>query len=158
LHLDNEVHRGGLRLRRLRFGELLALAGAVCVILSLFMPWYERASGTLSAWQTFGPATVLLLAGAAAALGLVASTVAERTTALPVAAAVWSTLFAILALTAAVVRLFERPDHASSLGAGAWLALAGAAAMLAGSWQSMRDERSASYALAEPRRQPPPPP
>jgi hypothetical protein len=158
LHADNEVRRSGLRLRRLRIGELLALSGALCVILSLFLPWYERASGTLSAWQTFGPATVLLLAAAAAALGLAASTVAERSTALPVAAAVWSTLLAILALIAAVVRLFERPDHASSLGAGAWLALAGAAAMLAGSWQSMRDERAGSYGPAEPPRRPPPPP
>jgi hypothetical protein len=156
--VDDELRRGGLRLRRLRIGELLALTGAVCVVLSLFLPWYERATGTLSAWQTFGPATVLLLAAAAAALGLAASTVAERSTALPVAAAVWSTLLAILALIAAVVRLFERPDHASSLGAGAWLALAGVAAMLAGSWQSMRDERAGSYRPAEPPRRPPPPP
>jgi hypothetical protein len=156
--VDNEVRRGGLLLRRLRIGELLALSGAVCVVLSLFLPWYERPTGTLSAWQTFGPATVLLLAAAAAALGLAASTLAERSTALPVAAAVWSTLLAILALIAAVVRLFERPDHASSLGPGAWLALAGAAAMLAGSWQSMRDERASSYRPAEPPRRPPPAP
>jgi hypothetical protein len=139
----------------LRLGELLALAGALCVVFSLFLPWYEGASGSLSAWETFGPATVLLLVAAAAALGLAASTVAERSTALPVAAAVWSTLFAILALIAAVVRVFERPDHASSVGAGAWLALAGTAAMLAGSWQSMRDERRGSYAPAEPPRRPP---
>jgi hypothetical protein len=140
----------------LRLGELLALAGALCVVFSLFLPSYEGTSGSLSAWETFGPATVLLLVAAAAALGLAASTVAERSTALPVAAAVWSTLFAILALIAAVVRVFERPDHASSVGAGAWLALAGAAAMLAGSWQSMRDERRGSYAPAEPPRRPPP--
>jgi uncharacterized membrane protein HdeD (DUF308 family) len=156
--VDNGVHRSGLRPRRLRLGELLAVGGAVCVIISLFLPSYERPTGTLSAWETFGPATVLLLAAAIAALGLAASTVAERSTALPVAAAVWSTLFAVFALIAAVVRLFERPDHASSLGAGAWLALAGAAAMLAGSWQSMRDERAGSYAPTEPARRPPPPP
>jgi hypothetical protein len=154
--LDDELRHSALRLRRLRLGELLALAGALCVVLSLFLPWYEGASGSLSVWETFGPATVLLLVAAAAALGLAASTVAERSTALPVAAAVWSTLFAILALIAAVVRVFERPDHASSVGAGAWLALAGAAAMLAGSWQSMRDERRGCYAPAEPRRRPPP--
>jgi hypothetical protein len=154
--VDDEVHHSTLRLRRLRLGELLALAGAVSVVFSLFLPWYEGASGSLSAWETFGPATVLLLVAAAAAIGLAASTVAERTTALPVAAAVWSTLFAILALIAAVVRVFERPDHASSVGAGAWLALAGAAAMLAGSWQSMRDERRGSYAPVEPPRRPPP--
>jgi drug/metabolite transporter (DMT)-like permease len=147
---------GGLT--RLRLGELLALLGALCVIVALLLPWYEAPSGSLSAWDTFGPAIVLLIAGAAAALGLVAATLTERSTALPVAAAVWSTLFAIVALIAAVVRLLERPDHASSICAGAWLALAGALAMLTGSWQSMRDERTGSYPPGEPPRRPAPPP
>jgi hypothetical protein len=138
-------------------GELLALAGAICVIISLLLPWYEGASGSLSVWDTFGPAAALLIAAAVAALALAATTLTERSTALPVAAAVWSTLFAIAAVIAAVVRLLERPDHASSLCSGAWLAFAGALAMLAGSWQSMRDERTGSYPPAEPpRRQPPP--
>jgi H+/Cl- antiporter ClcA len=157
LGAGNEVRRGGQRLRRLRIGELLALAGAICVIISLLLPWYEGASGSLSVWDTFGPAAALLIAAALAALALAATTLTERSTALPVAAAVWSTLFAIAAVIAAVVRLLERPDHASSLCAGAWLAFAGALAMLAGSWQSMRDERTGSYPPAEPpRRQPPP--
>jgi hypothetical protein len=152
------VSRAGHRLRRLRLGEVLALAGASCVIISLLLPWYEGASGSLSVWDTFGPAAALLIAAAAAALALVATTFTERSTALPVAAAVWSTLFAIVALMAAVVRLLERPDHASSLCAGAWLALAGALAMLTGSWQSMRDERTGSYPPAEPPRRRAPPP
>ncbi len=45
-----------MRLSRLRLGELLALAGAICVIVSLFVPWYENSLGKLSAWDTFGPA------------------------------------------------------------------------------------------------------
>jgi hypothetical protein len=145
-------------LRRLRLGELVALAGAICVIVSLFEPWYENSFGKLSAWDTFGPAVVLLIAAAAAALGLVVSTITERSTALPVAAAVWSTLFGIVAVIAALVRVLERPDHATSLCAGAWLALAGAILMLAGSWQSMRDERTSLYEPAEPPPLPPPDP
>jgi hypothetical protein len=157
LRVGNEVRRAGHRLRRVRLGELLALVGATCVIISLLLPWYEGASGSLSVWETFGPAAALLIAAAAAALALVAATFTERSTALPVAAAVWSTLFAIAAVIAAVVRLLERPDHATSLCAGAWLAFAGALAMLTGSWQAMRDERTGSYPPAEPpRRQPPP--
>jgi hypothetical protein len=147
-----------LSLRRLRLGELLALAGAICVIVSLFEPWYENAAGKLSAWDTFGPAVVLLIAAAAAALGLVISTITERSTALPVAAAVWSTLFGIVAVIAAVVRVLERPEHSTSLCAGAWLALAGAILMLAGSWQSMRDERTSRYQPAQPPPLPPPDP
>jgi hypothetical protein len=145
-------------LRRLRLGELLALAGAVCVIVSLWLPWYENAAGKLSAWDTFGPAVVLLIAAAAAALGLVVSTVTERSTALPVAAAVWSTLWGIIAVIAALVRVLERPEHATMLCAGAWLALAGAILMLAGSWQSMRDERRSLYEPVNPPPQPPPVP
>ncbi|HEY2283500.1 MAG TPA: hypothetical protein VGH60_08130 [Solirubrobacteraceae bacterium] len=139
-----------MSLKRLRLGELLALAGAICVIVSLFEPWYESSLGKLSAWDTFGPALVLLIAAAAAALGLVISTITERSTALPVAAGVWSTLLALIAVIAAVVRVLERPAHATSLCAGAWLALAGAILMLVGSWQSMRDERPSLYETAEP--------
>jgi hypothetical protein len=143
-------------LRRLRSGELLALAGSICVIVSLLLPWYETAFGNRSAWDTFGPAVVLLIAAAAAALALVVSTLTERTTALPVAAAVWSTLFSMIAVVAAVVRVLERPQHATGLCAGAWLAFAGALLMLVGSWQSMRDERPSLYSAREvPPREPP---
>ena len=145
-------------MRRLRLGELLALAGAICVIVSLFLPWYENAAGKLSAWDTFGGTLVLLIAAAAAALGLVISTMTERSTALPVASAVWSTLFGIIAVVAAIARVLERPEHATSLCAGAWVALAGAVLMLVGSWQSMRDERGSLYEPAQPPVQPPPDP
>ena len=101
---------------------------------------------------------MLLIAAAAAALALVVSTITERSTALPVAAAVWSTLFGILAVIAAIVRVLERPDHASMVCAGAWLALAGAILILVGSWQSLRDERTSLYEPARPLPLPPPDP
>jgi prepilin signal peptidase PulO-like enzyme (type II secretory pathway) len=145
-------------LRSPRGGELLALAGAICVIVALTLPWYENAYTQLSAWDTFGPAVALLIAATAAALMLVVSTITERSSALPVAAAVWSTLFGIIAAVAAVVRVLERPEHATALCAGAWLALAGAILMLVGSWQSMRDERTSRYEPAEPPPLPPPEP
>lgn len=146
-----------MSLRRLRAGELLALAGAILVIVALTRPWYENAFTTLSAWETFGPAVALLIAATAAALALVISAITERSTALPVAAAVWSTLFGLIAVITAVVRLLERPDHATRLCAGAWLAFAGAILMLVGSWLSMRDERPSLYGPAEPPPLPPPP-
>ncbi len=145
-------------LRRLRLGELLALTGAACVIVSLALPWYGGASpgngasveGKLSVWATFGPTVVLLMLACLIALLLVGATIFERSTALPVAAAVWSTLLGFVAVIAAVVRLLERPDESSSLQAGALIALAGAIAILAGGWQSMRDERPQLYEPAEP--------
>jgi uncharacterized membrane protein HdeD (DUF308 family) len=145
-----------MRLSRIRLGELLAAAGAICLIVSLTLRWYENAEGNLSAWSTFGPAVALLMLAAIAALVLFCSTLAERTPALPVAAGVWGVLFGLIAVVAAVVRLLERPDHATSVCAGAWLALVGAVAVLLGSWQSIRDERTSRYtpATPEPRRLP----
>ncbi len=144
-------------LRRLRLGELIALAGAACVIVSLFEPWYQGPAGQLDAWDTFGPTIVLLIAAALATLAVVASALTERNTALPVAAAVWTVLLGFLASIAAVVRLLERPDGASALCAGAWLALAGALAIFAGAWETLRDERPSMYEPATPAPRLPPP-
>jgi drug/metabolite transporter (DMT)-like permease len=143
--------------RRLRLGELVALAGAICVIVSLFEPWYENANGRLSGWDTFGVAAGLLLAAAIVGLCLVVATVTERSTAVPVAAAVWGTLFGMVAVIAAIVRLLERPQDATELCAGAWLGFVGAILILVGSWQSMRDERSSLYEPAQPTPREPPP-
>jgi hypothetical protein len=143
-----------MRLTRIRLGELLAAAGAVCLIVSLTLPWYATPEGNLGAWSTFGPAVVLLILAAIAALVLLVATVTERTPALPVAAGVWCVLFGLIGVLAAIVRVLERPDHATSLCAGAWLALVGAVAILLGAWQSIRDERTSRYqpAMPEPRR------
>jgi len=134
----------------------LAAAGAVCLIVALTLPWYENAEGKLSAWSTFGAAVVLLILATIAALVLFFSTLTARSPALPVASGVWSVLFALIAVVAAIVRVLERPDHSTSLCAGAWVALVGAVAMLVGSWWSMSDERTSLYdpATPEPRRLP----
>jgi uncharacterized membrane protein len=145
-----------VKLNRLRIGEMLALIGAICVIASMFLPWYENAAGKLDAWDTFGVAVLLLIVAAVCALGLAAVTVTERSTSAPVAGAVLTTFVGLLALVCAVVRLLERPDHATSLCAGAWVALAGALAILAGGWQSMRDERTELYTPSDAPPRPPP--
>jgi hypothetical protein len=139
-----------MRLARLRVGELLALAGAVCVIVSLFVRDYEAPRGALDAWSTFGVGVVLLLAAAAAAIALCALTVAERGTALPVAAEVVTAALGLVAVIAALVRALARPDGATMACAGVWLALAGAVAILVGSWQAIRDEHGSLYTSATP--------
>jgi hypothetical protein len=139
-----------MSVRRLRVGELLALAGAALVIVSLLKPHYEDAGVKLDAWDTFGPGVVLLIVAMIAALVLVLSALTEHSVALPVAAGVWCVALGLAGLIAAVVRLLERPDHATAVCAGAWLALAGAAAILVGGWQSLRDERPSMYTPARP--------
>jgi hypothetical protein len=148
------VTRSGLG--RLRAGELLALLGVALVVVSLLEPWYQGLLGTLDPWNTFGPTIVLLLAALCSALAMIASAVTERSTALPVSTAVWTVLLGLLAVTAMIVRVLERPDHAQYTCIGVWLALAGSLAILAGAWLVIRDERPSSYekVLIEPRPRP----
>lgn len=143
--------------RRLRLGEIAALGGSISVIVALSTCWYETPHGNLNAWSSFGPAVVLLILAGIAGLALALATVSERSTALPVAAAIWGTLFGLLAVIGALVRVLERPQGATALCAGAWAGLAGAVAILGGSWQSLRDERKQLYppAHVEPRPAPP---
>ncbi len=134
-----------MRLGRMRLGESVALVGAICLIVALTLRWYQTDRGSIDAWSTFGPAVVLLIFCALAGLTLALATVTERSTALPVAAAIWTTLFGLTGTIAALVRVLERPHGASSLCVGAWLALAGAVLVLAGGWLSLRDERPGLY-------------
>jgi hypothetical protein len=142
--------------RQLRIGELVALAGTGCIIAALLGPWYESPIGRLDAWDTFGPGIVLIIAAAFAALAMVASALTERSAALPVSMAVWCVPLGLFAVIAAVVRVIERPDHATSLCYGSWLSLIGAAAILVGAWLALRDERPGLYPPADPEPRPRP--
>ncbi len=145
-----------MNVRQLRLGELVVLVGVVCLAGSLFVPWYSGSLGNLDAWDTFGPAMALLLACLCAGLAMLISALGERSTALPISAAVWCVLLGLIGLIAAIVRVLERPDHASSLCAGPWLALAGSAAVLLGAWLAIRDERPSLYRPAHPEPRPRP--
>jgi hypothetical protein len=145
-----------MSLRRLRAGELVALVGSACIVASLLLPWYATPLGNLDAWDTFGGGVVLLLAALCAALAMVASALTERSPALPIATAVWCVVLGLAGVIAAVVRVLERPDHATSLCAGAWLALVGAVAILVGAWLVIRDERPSMYHPAQPEPRPRP--
>jgi hypothetical protein len=143
---------------KLRLGEWTALAGIGCVIAALFLPWYQTSLGVnLGFWDTFGGAAVLMLAALAAACAMVLSAALERESpALPVATAVWSMAIGLIGAIAAIVRVLERPDHATGLCAGAWFGLAGALLILIGSWRVIHDERPSRYhpAQVEPRPRP----
>jgi len=142
---------------KVRAGELLALVGGACVIVSLLVPYYEGpATGTLTIWDTFGPAAALLLAATAAGLCLFATTLTERSTALPVVATVWTIPLGLAGVISAIVRLLERSNHATGVCSGAWLALAGTLTILAGAWQAIRDERRSKYTPASPTPRPRP--
>ena len=136
--------------RQLRMGELTVLVGAICLIVSLFVRSYYGPTGYLNAWNTFGPGVALELAAVCAALTTVIGALTERTTALPVSAAVWCVLLGLVAVIATLVRAIERPDHATEVCYGAWLAFAGAVSILVGAWLVLRDERPSLYEPAQP--------
>jgi hypothetical protein len=145
-----------MSLKRLRAGELLALAGIVSLTVSLFEPWYDGLIGKLDLWDTFGPGAVLLLVALLAALTMVASALAERDPGLPVSSAVWCVLVGLVGFVAAVVRILDTPEHAASLKIGPWLALAGTIAIFVGAWEVLRDERQGRYQPAQPEPRPRP--
>jgi len=145
-------------IRRLRLGELVVLAGAILVILSMFLPWYSSPIGNLDLWDTFGPGAALILAALCSGLAVVASALAERDEdpSVAVATAVWCVPVGLAGTIAAIVRVFERPDHAYSTCAGVWLGLAGTLCILLGAWLVLRDERPSLYRRAEPEPRPRP--
>ena len=68
-------------------------------------------------------------------------TILQRSPALPVALAVWTTTVGLVAVVAVVVRVLVLPGAASERCYGLWLALAGTIGVLVAGWLSVRDER-----------------
>ncbi len=144
-------------IKRLRSGELVVLAGSICLIVSMFLPWYSSPVGNLSFWDTFGPAAALILATLCAGLAVLVSALTERDNpSLAVASGVWCVLLGLIGTIAALVRVLERPENAGSTCAGPWLGLAGTLLILLGSWLVLRDERPSLYSPARPEPRPRP--
>ncbi|HEX4466319.1 MAG TPA: hypothetical protein VH025_03970 [Solirubrobacteraceae bacterium] len=141
---------------RIRVGEAVALGGAILLAVALLRPWYQTPSGNVNAWDTFGPAVVLIIFALIAALAMVVAAVTERNSAVPVVSAVWNVPLGLAGLISAIVRMIERPEHATSLCVGAWLALAGAALVALAPWLILKDERPAAFPPASPELRPAP--
>lgn len=108
---------------------------------ALFLPWYEFGGVQHDAWNSLTVAELPAAVAALLALSLVAATILQRSPALPVALAVWTTTVGLVAVVAVVVRVLVLPGAASERCYGLWLALAGAIGVLVAGWLSMRDER-----------------
>jgi hypothetical protein len=130
-----------IEFRRLRPAELLALVAGVLLAVSLFLPWYEFAGVQRDAWNSLTVAELPAAGAALLALALVAATIMQRSPALPVALAVWTTTIGLVGVLAVVIRVIALPGAASERCYGLWLALAGAIGVLVAGWLSMRDER-----------------
>ncbi len=114
--------------RRFEAGPLLALIGAVTLLVSLFLNWYEPG---LNAWDVFELLDIVLAALAVAA-GLAAFGMLG-----PATVGLEPRHLAPLAAAALVLVLVTVLDHPPAVGAattqtGLWLALAGALILAAG--------------------------
>jgi hypothetical protein len=146
-----------MKLTRLRLGEMLATVGALALAVLTFRPWFMTPSGNVTVWDEFGVVGVLIVIVVVSALTLGVTTVTERASALPVASAVLTTLFAFISTIAILVWVLVRPGDATGNCPAGWLGLAASALILVGAWQSMRDERTGRYLPDDTPRRPAPP-
>ena len=126
---------------RIRPAELLALAAGVLLAVALFLPWYEFPAGREDAWHALPVTAVPLALAALSALALFATTLAQRSAALPLMVAVATTLLGLLSSVLVALRATALPMGATARCYGLWLGLAGSLAVLAAAWLSLRDER-----------------
>jgi len=123
-----------VNLRLLRWGDVLAFAAGVALLVVLALEWYGGDSGwdSLSVLRFF----LVLVALSGIALGITGSL--ERTVALPIAACV---LAVPLGLLATLILLIRTPfELGGGVGAGGWLGPLCTLAIALGAFRSMKDE------------------
>jgi hypothetical protein len=146
---------------RLRGGELLVGVGAVVLLVSLFLDWVGPVGQ--SGWSSLGWLTLLVaISGILAAWWLAFATATARPVTQVVAAAVIGAVVEPLTVVVLLVRTaIAQPgvDAVTSIEAGAYVGLAGAALLTVGAWWSLADERTdapeSAYVPPAPRPAPP---
>jgi hypothetical protein len=126
----------------------VAALGALLVLVSLFLDWYEP---DLSAWTTFEIVDLLLAAISVAVIVAAVSRLTRSPTAGPLIRDAWLPLLAGAAVLLVAVALVNHPPAAVNLGekVGIWLALAGSLVMLVGSLAG-RSRIAISFSYREP--------
>jgi len=127
-------------LRRLRFGEWLAVAGGIALIVSLLLPWYDGPAGPLTGYEALTIVDVLLTLVALLAIALGVLQATQDTPSKPVAAGVLSVVFGALAVLLVVFRLIDAPADGLEVRPSAWLGLVAAVAITVGGWRSLAAE------------------
>ena len=114
--------------RRLEAGPLLALVGAVLLLVSLFLSWYRP---DLTAWEIF---EVLDLVLAAIAIATALAALSALGVSIPAVPQRWLGPLAVVAFVLVVATLLNDPPAVAGakVDTGLWLALAGVCCMAAG--------------------------
>jgi hypothetical protein len=147
--------------RRLRWGEWAAGAGAALLLGVLFADWFGPADD--SGWASLGWLTLAVCAAAiAAGAWLFVATALARPISQVMAAVALTALAGTLALPVLVLRVavLQPGDNAvTSARAAAYVGLVATALIAVGGWWSMKDERTgapeSAYTPPAPRPAPP---
>jgi len=141
--------------QKVRIGDVLAGVGGLVLLVLVFLPWYEFLEGVYvgtrtialgntdqSAWEALGVLRFPLIITALLGITQFVTTLFERTTAWPVAAAVFGGAIGLITTIWTAVRLINPPgpNFGADLQWGAWVGLLAVLATTAGAWWSMRDE------------------
>jgi ammonia channel protein AmtB len=125
----------------MRPAEVSALVGGLLLAVALFEPWFEFAAGQQDAFNAVTAAAVVAALAAAGALALGWLTVTQRSPSAPLAAAVLTSIVALLAVVLIAVAAASPPAGAVERCFGLWIGLGGAVVVLISTWWSVRDER-----------------
>jgi len=127
--------------RRARPAELFAFAAGVLLAVSLFLPWFEFGFRQEDAWSALTVTEIPAAIAAIGAIALLPATLRQRSPAVPLAIAVWTSAIALVAVALVAARAAAPPPGADERCFGLWLGLAGTVGVLLAAIGSLRDER-----------------
>ena len=128
-------------LRRLSWGDWVAAAAGVLMLVALFLPWYSVAGQNVNAWESMALDDVILALAAVLAILAAFSVALPRLTSFSVATTSLVILPAGIGLIVTIYRLISpAPAADASIEIGGWLGLVAAIGMAVGAWEGAADE------------------
>lgn len=133
-----------MKVQRIRGADAMTGAWGLALLVSLFLDWYTRPQGGVSAWGAFGVLDFLLAVVAIAAIAVPVVTAARSTPAWPVAVLDVTIALALLVGFFLVYRLLDQPgpDGDVAVDAGAWIGSFALLGIFMTGAVALRDERA----------------
>ena len=127
--------------RRLSWGEWLAGACGVLLIIALFLPWYSAGGLDVNAWESMAVDDVILFITGVLAIAAAVVVGVKRLSSFSVATTSLAILPAAIGLIITIYRLASpAPPVDVSLEIGAWLGLVASTGIMIGAWAGAKDE------------------
>ena len=136
----------------MRLGELVGAVGGLGLLVSTFLPWYSAGGEDATAWQAFSVTDIVLAAAAVVGMSVAICVLFRISVSYPVAGSSVAAGFGVVAVVLIVIKMLNPPGAGGvnlDVDYGAWLGLAGAAAVTVGGYlgmQPLKPPRAASAA------------